>query len=140
MTGGKGYVDSDDDVGRIDGPHKGPDQLRVDVHAAKMELKKERASAQDLMERLKESEHKRQEHLKRNMDLQGKIVGLEHEIQRLKQRFKDLMMKKASGIMREEFDILERKYNECLKELKGYRLKEDRINTKVDNMRFHMDE
>ena len=32
VTGGRGYVDSDDDVGTVEGPHKGPDQLRQEIN------------------------------------------------------------------------------------------------------------
>jgi len=64
------------------------------------------------LKKLTESEHKRQEHLRKNLELQKKILELEHELRTMKNRFKDLMLKKASGVLREQFVELETKYLE----------------------------
>lgn len=53
--------------------------------------------------KLKDSEHKRHEHLRKNLELQKKILELENEIKWLKDRFRELMLKKASGILREQY-------------------------------------
>ena len=44
------------------------------------------------------------------MELQKKIIELEHELKVQKNRFKEIMLKKASGILREQFIELEDKY------------------------------
>ena len=56
-----------------------------------------------MAEKLRQSEFKRQDHLRKNLELQKKILEMENELKIQKQRFKDLMLKKASGILREQF-------------------------------------
>lgn len=73
----------------------------------KNEIHAERRSNADLVEKLKQSEYKRHDHLRKNLELQKKILELENELKIQKQRFRDLMMKKASGILREQFQELE---------------------------------
>lgn len=66
-------------------------------------LDKERKGGIDLHTKLRESEHKRNEHLRKNQELLKRILELENEIRVLKQRFKEIMVKKASAILREQF-------------------------------------
>jgi hypothetical protein len=79
----------------------------------KQELHHEKVKNKETDKKLRESEFKRQDNLKKIMESQKKIVELEHEVAHMKQRFKDLMMKKASGILREQFEELEKKYKEA---------------------------
>lgn len=48
------------------------------------------------------------------------------------------MMKKASGIMREEYNELERKHNECVKELERCQAKEEEVATQVEAVKMRM--
>lgn len=89
-------------------------------------------------EKFTESAHKRNDAIRRNADLQNKVIELEHEVERLKRRFKELMMKKASGIMREEYNELERKHNECVKELERCQAKEEEVATQVEAVKMRM--
>lgn len=70
-----------------------------------------------LLERLNQSEHKRQECIQKITLLQGRLQELTTENTRLKQRFKEMIVKKANTILKEEFDLLEKKYTASLKEV-----------------------
>ena len=65
-------------------------------------------------------------------------MQLEHEVEKQKNRYKDILMKKASGIMRDEFNELERKYNNCREQLEKYQRNHDEIATKVDTVKTKM--
>ena len=48
------------------------------------------------------------------------MMEMEHDLERMRQRFQELIVKKASGILREEFNLLEAKYKLSLQEVRKY--------------------
>ena len=73
-------------------------------------------SFSELKERLRESEHKRQEQIVKYMKLQTKSFEVENENARLKERFKEVIVRGASGILKDEFEIQKVNLEKLLKE------------------------
>ena len=48
------------------------------------------------------------------------MMEMEHDLERMRQRFQELIVKKASGILREEYNLLEAKYKLSLQEVRKY--------------------
>jgi len=47
-------------------------------------------------------------------------MEMEHDLERMRRRFQELIVKKASGILRDEFNLLEAKYKLSLQEVKKH--------------------
>lgn len=67
-------------------------------------------------ERLRESEHKRQEQVVKHTNLQKKSFEIETENARLRERFNEIVLKGASGILKEEYEHLKVKLETLTKE------------------------
>lgn len=65
-------------------------------------------------------------------------MELDNELKVMKTRFKDIMLKKASGILREQFQELEVLYNNSLKKLKEYKEKDERFVERVETVKYSL--
>jgi phosphoglycerate-specific signal transduction histidine kinase len=52
---------------------------------------------------LKDSEHKRHESLRKTMELQRRILELEEELRVAKAKIKEIIVRKASVVLREQY-------------------------------------
>lgn len=100
------------------------------------EIMSQRSANTDLEKKLNDSEHKRHDHLRKNLELQKKILELEAEIKKLKERFKELMLKKASGILREQFQELEKVHAQASKDLKMYKEKDEKFLERIEAVKM----
>lgn len=73
--------------------------------------------SQTLQDRLQDSEHKRNDQLKRILDLQKKVLELESDNKRIKEKLDDIIKRKASVVLREQLLQLELDYSLIRKEL-----------------------
>ena len=73
--------------------------------------------SQTLQDRLQDSEHKRNDQLKRILDLQKTVLELESDNKRIKEKLDDIIKRKASVVLREQLLQLELDYSLIRKEL-----------------------
>ncbi|CDW76325.1 UNKNOWN [Stylonychia lemnae] len=114
----------------------GVEDFNVQIVKLQHEINQWRTQNTDLEKKLKDSEHKRHEHLRKNLELQKKILDLENQIKQLQQRFKDLMLKKASGILREQFQELEIQHAATLKDLKIFKDKDEKFLQRIEAVKM----
>jgi chromosome segregation ATPase len=81
----------------------GIEEISTQITQLKNEVANEKQNSADMAEKLRQSEQKRHDHLRKNLELQKKILELENELKIQKQRFKELMLKKSSVVLREQF-------------------------------------
>jgi hypothetical protein len=60
-----------------------------------------------LQVKLKDSELKRQDTLKKNMTLQKRVLELEVDVNKAKDKIRDIISRKASVILKEQLQIME---------------------------------
>ena len=91
---------------------------------------------QSLAEKLKDSEHKRHESLAKNMELQRRILELEEELRVTKLKIKEIIIRKASVVLRDQYIKLENDYNEVMQQLQEYKDKDDRFIQRVHHIKM----
>jgi len=70
------------------------------------------------------------------MDLQRRVLELEEELRLTKLKIKEIIIRKASVVLREQYIQLETDYNEALQQLQELKDKDDRFIQRVNHIKM----
>ena len=70
------------------------------------------------------------------MDLQRRVLELEEELRLTKLKIKEIIIRKASVVLREQYIQLETDYNEVLQQLQELKDKDDRFIQRVNHIKM----